>query len=211
MAGAHAVPHPPGTRAPCRGAEPPRVARSPQRSLRRHGRRPRPRDSRPDRDGRLRRLRRESPALHSAEARGRGKGALAVKVTVVGGGLAGLAAALDLVDAGHAVTVFEARPTFGGAVQTLPEREGDPEPPPDNGQHIALGCFTEYLRFLERVGEGGSYLRTRLGLPVLDEHGKVAEIRPSLTGVLGYSHLSLRERARIPATLLRLRSAQSRP
>jgi hypothetical protein len=38
-------------------------------------------------------------------------------------------------------------------VQTLPEREGDPSPPPDNGQHIALGCFTEYLAFLDRIGE----------------------------------------------------------
>ena len=38
------------------------------------------------------------------EARCRGAGAAAVKVAVVGGGLAGLAAALDLVDAGHAVT-----------------------------------------------------------------------------------------------------------
>ena len=40
-----------------------------------------------------------------------------MKVAVVGGGLAGLAAALDLVDAGHAVTVYEARPTLGGAVE----------------------------------------------------------------------------------------------
>jgi hydroxysqualene dehydroxylase len=134
-----------------------------------------------------------------------------MKVAVVGGGLAGLAAALDLADAGHSVTVIEARPTLGGAVQTLPEREGDPEPPPDNGQHIALGCFTEYLRFLERIGEGGSYLRTRLALPVLDEHGAVAAIEPSLPALLRYRHLSARERLRIPVTLLRLRSAQSHP
>ena len=66
------------------------------------------------------------------------------RVAVVGGGLAGLAAALELADAGHEVVLHEARPTLGGAVQTLPEREGDPPPPPDNGQHIALGCFTEY-------------------------------------------------------------------
>jgi squalene-associated FAD-dependent desaturase len=130
---------------------------------------------------------------------------------VVGGGLAGLAAALELVDAGHEVTVLEARPTLGGAVQTLPEREGDPEPPPDNGQHIALGCFTEYLRFLDRVGEGGSYLRTRLGLPVFDEAGRVATIAPSLPGLLRYSHLPLRERVRLPVTTLRMRSAQSLP
>ena len=78
-----------------------------------------------------------------------------MKAVVVGGGLAGLAAALELVDAGHEVTLLEARPTLGGAVQTLPEREGDPSPPPDNGQHIALGCCTAYLDFLARVGQAG--------------------------------------------------------
>ncbi|HZC28425.1 MAG TPA: FAD-dependent oxidoreductase, partial [Gaiellaceae bacterium] len=78
-----------------------------------------------------------------------------VRSAVVGGGVAGLAAALELADGGHEVTLYEARPTLGGKVQTLPRREGDPEPPPDNGQHIALGCFTEYLRFLERIESAG--------------------------------------------------------
>ncbi|HEY8028979.1 MAG TPA: hydroxysqualene dehydroxylase HpnE [Gaiellaceae bacterium] len=134
-----------------------------------------------------------------------------MKVAVVGGGLAGLAAALDLVDAGADVTVHEARPTLGGAVQTLPERDDDPKPPPDNGQHIALGCFTEYLRFLERIGEGDSVLRKRLALPVIDEHAKRAEIKPSLAALLRYAHLPVRDRARLPLTLTRLRAAQSRP
>ena len=134
-----------------------------------------------------------------------------MKVAVVGGGLAGLAAALDLVDAGQVVTVLEARPTLGGAVQTLPARDGDPEPPPDNGQHIALGCFTEYLSFLERIGEGGSFRRTRLGLPVLDEKGRFATIAPGLPALLRYSHLPLRDRSRLPVTALRLRSARPQP
>jgi hydroxysqualene dehydroxylase len=115
------------------------------------------------------------------------------------------------VDAGHDVTVLEARRTLGGAVQTLPEREGDPEPPPDNGQHIALGCFTEYLRFLDRVGESGSYLRTRLGLPVLDEDGRVATIAPSLPALLRYGHLPLRDRLRIPLVTARCRNAKPLP
>jgi squalene-associated FAD-dependent desaturase len=132
-------------------------------------------------------------------------------VAVVGGGLAGLAAALELVDAGADVTLHEARPTLGGAVQTLPEREGDPKPPPDNGQHIALGCFTEYLRFLDRIGEGGSYLRMRLALPVLDERARAHEIAPSLAALLRYGHLAVRDRMRLPLTLMRLRSAQSQP
>jgi len=132
-----------------------------------------------------------------------------MRVAVVGGGLAGLAAALDLVDAGADVTLHEARPTLGGAVQTLPEREGDPQPPPDNGQHIALGCFTEYLRFLERVGERDSVLRKRLALPVLDEQSRVSSIAP-LT-LLGYAHIPVRDRLRLPLTLVRLRAAQSQP
>jgi squalene-associated FAD-dependent desaturase len=125
-----------------------------------------------------------------------------MRVAVVGGGLAGLSAALELVDAGHEVSVYEARPTLGGAVQTLPRREGDPEPPPDNGQHIALGCFREYLRFLERIGEGGSVRRLRLELPVLDERRRAATIKRSPLALLRYRHVSLRERLAIVRALL---------
>jgi squalene-associated FAD-dependent desaturase len=126
-----------------------------------------------------------------------------MKVAVVGGGLAGLSAALDLVDAGHEVAVYEARPTLGGAVQTLPRREGDPEPPPDNGQHIALGCFREYLRFLERIGQSGSVRRIPLALPVIDERGRTATITPSARALLRYRHLSLGERLALLKALVR--------
>jgi squalene-associated FAD-dependent desaturase len=128
-----------------------------------------------------------------------------MRVAVVGGGLAGLAAALELVDGGADVELYEARPTLGGAVQTLPERDDDPKPPPDNGQHIALGCFTEYLRFLDRVGEGRSYLRKRLALPVIDERSRTSSISP--LGLLSYRHLPLRDRLKLPLVLARLRTA----
>ncbi|MFL6029898.1 MAG: FAD-dependent oxidoreductase [Gaiellaceae bacterium] len=134
-----------------------------------------------------------------------------MRAAVVGGGLAGLAAALELVDAGHEVTVYEARPTLGGAVQTLPEREGDPSPPPDNGQHIALGCFTEYLSFLERIGENASYVRRPLLLPVFDERGRRADVKPSLGALLTYTHVPRRDRVRIPLTTARCRNATGRP
>ena len=134
-----------------------------------------------------------------------------MKAAVVGGGLAGLTAALELLDVGHDVTLYEARPTLGGAVQTLPEREGDPAPPPDNGQHIALGCFTEYLSFLSRIGEGGSYVRRPLVLPVLAEDGRRADVKPSLGALLSYAHLPTRDRLRIPLVTARCRSAKARP
>jgi hypothetical protein len=114
------------------------------------------------------------------------------------------------MDAGVDVTVYEARPTLGGAVQTLPERDGDPQPPPDNGQHIALGCFTEYLRFLDRVGQRDSYLRTRLALPVLDEQSRRSDISPSLPALLRYAHVPPRDRVRIPLTTARCKLARAR-
>jgi squalene-associated FAD-dependent desaturase len=131
-----------------------------------------------------------------------------MRAAVVGGGLAGLSAALELVDAGHEVTLYEARPTLGGAVQTLPRREGDPEPPPDNGQHIALGCFSEYLRFLERIGESGSVQRLPLALSVIDERGRVAAIRPSPLALLRYRHVPLADRLRILRALARWGDAE---
>ena len=127
-----------------------------------------------------------------------------MKVAIVGGGLAGLSTALELVDAGHEVVLHEARPTLGGAVQTLPEREGDPPPPPDNGQHIALGCFEAYQRFVGRIGKSAALRREPLRLPVIDERGRVATIRPGLR-LLAYSHLPVLSRIRVARTALLLR------
>src|SRR4029077_12538213 len=79
----------------------------------------------------------------------------------------------------------------------------------DNGQHIALGCFTEYLRFLDRIGESGSYLRTRLALPVIAEDRSVASIAPSLATLLRYKHVPARDRVRIPLVTLRCRKARA--
>ena len=128
-----------------------------------------------------------------------------MRVAVVGGGLAGLSAALELADRGHEVVLHEARPTLGGAVQTLPEREGDPPPPPDNGQHIALGCFTAYQRFVARIGKAGALRREPLRLPVFDERGRVSLIRPGL-GLFTYRHLPLASRLRIARVTVRMRS-----
>src|SRR5438874_4093500 len=127
-----------------------------------------------------------------------------MRTVVVGGGLAGLSAAVELVDAGHEVTLLEARPTLGGKVQTLPEREGDPDPPPDNGQHIALGCFAEYLGFLERIGSANHVTRRPFELTVIDERSRPAKVGYGLRSLLGYRHLVFRDRLRVALLLARL-------
>jgi squalene-associated FAD-dependent desaturase len=127
-----------------------------------------------------------------------------VRAVVVGGGIAGAAAALDLRAQGHEVMVLEARPTLGGAVQTLPEREGDPSPPPDNGQHIALGCCAAYLGFVEDLGQAASFERLSLDMPVIDERGRVASIGAGPVKLLRYGHLTVRERLQVARSALRL-------
>jgi len=186
---AHVVPGRAGARSPRRGTEAARLTRPAERALRVDVRRFVPRAARSHRGKRLRRVRPVVQAVDSCQAGSGCARTRAVNVAVVGGGLAGLAAALDLADAGADVTLYEARPTAGCAVQTLPAREGDPDPPPDNGQHIALGCFTEYLRFLDRIGEAGSVRRTRLALPVIAEDGSVSSIRPTPAALVAYGHL----------------------
>lgn len=69
-------------------------------------------------------------------------------VLVVGGGLAGISAALRLADLGRAVTLLEARPRLGGAAVSF-QRDGLSI---DNGQHIFLRCCTAYREFLDRIG-----------------------------------------------------------
>ncbi|TMK29097.1 MAG: FAD-dependent oxidoreductase [Actinobacteria bacterium] len=210
MARADDVPGPAGARLSEGRARVARLARQPQRTLRLHVRRSLPCDAGADRGRRLRHLRRPAAPVRADEAADRRRRPAPVKAVVVGGGLAGCAAALELLKAGHEVTLLEARPTLGGAVQTLPEREGDPRPPPDNGQHIALGCFTEYLGFLRDIDQAGSLRRSRLSLPVIDELGRTAVIRPSALSILRYSHLFPTYRLRVLRTLLRLRRVDPR-
>jgi len=70
------------------------------------------------------------------------------RVAVVGGGWAGCAAAVALLDAGSDVTLFEAARTLGGRARAI-ETNGRLL---DNGQHIMLGAYGDTLRLMRRVG-----------------------------------------------------------
>lgn len=127
---------------------------------------------------------------------------------VVGGGLAGLAAACRLADAGARVTVLEARARLGGATFSF-RRNGLVV---DNGQHVLLRCYTEYLDFLTRLGVAGRVrIQNRFHVPVLGADGRRGELRRTglpaplhLAATLtGYRMLSVADRVRV------LRAAQA--
>jgi squalene-associated FAD-dependent desaturase len=131
------------------------------------------------------------------------------RIGVVGGGLAGMAAALCAADAGAEVVLFERRPVLGGLTSSI-QRKGLSF---DNGQHVFLRCCTAYRGFVDRIGANGKvFLQSRLDVPVLAPDGTRASIKRTalpaplhLAGSLGrYRHLSLRERVRLgrPALVL---------
>ena len=71
-------------------------------------------------------------------------------VVVIGGGFAGLAAAVELAAAGRRVLVLERRAFLGGRAYSFVDRAtGDTI---DNGQHLMMGCYRRTLEFLGRIG-----------------------------------------------------------
>ena len=71
-------------------------------------------------------------------------------VAVAGGGLAGLAAACALSDAGFRVTLFEKRPFLGGRASSW-EHPGTGEVV-DNCQHVLFRLCTNLIEFYQRIG-----------------------------------------------------------
>ncbi|MGI5134978.1 MULTISPECIES: hydroxysqualene dehydroxylase HpnE [unclassified Streptomyces] len=141
--------------------------------------------------------------------------ASAGSAVVVGGGIAGITAALALADAGVRVTLLEGRPRLGGLAFSF--ERGDLTV--DNGQHVYLRCCTAYRWFLDRIDASAlAPLQDRLDVPVLDANAapgrRLGRLRRDALPVplhLGrslatYPHLSLAERARVGRAALALRA-----
>ncbi|GAA1933394.1 hydroxysqualene dehydroxylase HpnE [Streptomyces sodiiphilus] len=128
---------------------------------------------------------------------------------VVGGGIAGAAAALDLADRGWQVTLAEARPRLGGLAFSFRRTGSAGELTVDNGQHVHLRCCTAYRRLLDRIEAGHlAPVQPRLDVPVLDAGAGGARPRPGrlrrtalpaplhlAPALARYPHLSPGERA----------------
>lgn len=91
-------------------------------------------------------------------------------VIVIGGGVAGLAAATQLADRGARVTVVEARPRLGGRASSFVDpATGETM---DNGQHILMGCYRETFAFLRRIGAMSRVrVQPSLAVPSIDTAG----------------------------------------
>ncbi|MEH2083811.1 MAG: 9,9'-di-cis-zeta-carotene desaturase [Nostoc sp.] len=72
-----------------------------------------------------------------------------MRVAIVGAGLAGLATAVDLADAGCEVEIFESRPFVGGKVGSWVDGDGNHL---EMGLHVFFGCYYQLFDLMKKVG-----------------------------------------------------------
>ena len=132
------------------------------------------------------------------------------RVIVIGGGLAGITAALDCARVGAQVTLLESRGRLGGAAYSF-QRDGLWA---DNGQHVFLRCCTDYQRLVHELGADELVtIQPRLDIAVLAPGGRRGRLRRSalpaplhLAGALArYPYLNVRERLAVTAAMTALR------
>ncbi len=139
----------------------------------------------------------------------------APEVVIVGGGLAGLAAAVGFCLHGQRPTVLEARPYLGGRASSFVDPGTGQQL--DNCQHVSMGCCTNLRRFCELTGIADGFQRETT-LYFYGPDGRECRFRPSrwlpaplhlAPALWSLTYLTRRERLGIAACLGRL--ARLRP
>ena len=123
-------------------------------------------------------------------------------VLVIGAGVSGLSAAVELVSRGLKVLVCEKAPHAGGRTSSFFDKPTSEWV--DNGQHLMMGCYTAARRYLQIIGsEHLAELQPVLNIPYYRAGSERTELRclplPSLlhagSGLIRFSAIPFRERA----------------
>src|SRR5437868_1826385 len=128
-------------------------------------------------------------------------------VAVVGAGLAGLVAGVELQRRGARVTLIERSRLLGGRATSFVVDGVEV----DNGQHVFLGCCTEFLDLAARLGLAGRVrLQERFDARVYAPGRRPARLRAArlpapwhlAAGLLGYAELGWRDKLRLTRAML---------
>ncbi|MEL6440147.1 MAG: 9,9'-di-cis-zeta-carotene desaturase [Cyanobacteria bacterium J06621_8] len=96
-----------------------------------------------------------------------------MRVAIVGAGLAGMSTAINLVDAGAEVEIFEYRSFVGGKVGSWIDKDGNHL---EMGLHVFFGCYYNLFELMEKVG-ALDYLRLKEHTHTfINEGGRIGEL-----------------------------------
>jgi squalene-associated FAD-dependent desaturase len=135
-------------------------------------------------------------------------------VVIIGGGIAGLATAVRLIQRGLKPIVLEKRPFLGGRAYSFTDSDTGEEI--DNGQHVFVGACNEFQKYIADIGASDQIrLNERIGFPVL-KGGKIGWLKArrlpgmlsNLSALLGYRHVGMGGKLRILWALLLIKLAR---
>lgn len=95
------------------------------------------------------------------------------KVAIVGAGLAGLITAMELVDAGCQVNLYDVRPFAGGKVGSWVDRAGNHI---EMGLHVFFGCYYNVFDVMAKVGSFKHLLEKEHTHQFINTGGKIGEL-----------------------------------
>lgn len=78
-----------------------------------------------------------------------------LKVAIIGAGLAGMSTAVELLDQGHEVDIYESRTFIGGKVGSFVDKRGNHV---EMGLHVFFGCYSNLFRLMKKVGASENLL-----------------------------------------------------
>ena len=96
-----------------------------------------------------------------------------MRVAIVGAGLAGMATAIDLVDAGCEVEIFESRPFVGGKVGSWVDKDGNHI---EMGLHVFFGCYYNLFALMKKVGAIDNLRLKEHTHTFINRGGKIGEL-----------------------------------
>ncbi|MBW4663641.1 MAG: 9,9'-di-cis-zeta-carotene desaturase [Chroococcus sp. CMT-3BRIN-NPC107] len=96
-----------------------------------------------------------------------------MRVAIVGAGLAGLASAVELADAGWNVEIFESRPFVGGKVGSWVDTDGNHV---EMGLHVFFGNYYQLFDLMKKVGALDNLRLKQHTHTFINEGGRIGEL-----------------------------------
>ncbi|EOA30241.1 hypothetical protein CARUB_v10013363mg [Capsella rubella] len=96
-----------------------------------------------------------------------------LKVAIIGAGLAGMSTAVELLDQGHEVDIYDSRTFIGGKVGSFVDRRGNHI---EMGLHVFFGCYNNLFRLMKKVGAEKNLLVKDHTHTFINKDGTIGEL-----------------------------------